>query len=339
MEPLSNQESAITGDGLGGRPAGQAPIEDEGRSLWSDAWRRIFRDRTAIACLSVIVLYTLVAIGVAVYDTGAEYGWWKPFSQMTDYSKPDRSPADFWNSDLPNRSWTDLLGTDWQGKSILLKSVFGTKVSMTVGFMANIIAIPLGMLLGAIAGYYGRFLDDIIVFVYSTLASIPGIILLIALKFAFKGVTILGLDLSGIHGIYIALGITSWIGTCRLIRAETLKIRELDYVTAARAIGRPGFIILLRHVLPNVFHLCIINFSLGFVGAVSAEVILSYLGLGVSVGTPSWGVMIDGARMDLYAGRWWQLTSAVGAIFFLVLALNIFGDRLRDALDPRLKNV
>jgi peptide/nickel transport system permease protein len=205
--------------------------------------------------------------------------------------------------------------------------------------MANIIAVPLGMILGALAGYYGKWIDSVIVWVFSTLASIPGIILLISMRYAFKGITILGLDLTGIHGLYIVLGVISWIGTCRLVRAETMKIRELDYVLAGQAIGTPGFIILLRHVIPNVLHLGIINFSLGFVGAIKAEVILSYLGLGVAVGTPSWGSMINSARMDLVVGRWWELTAAVGAMFLLVLAMNIFGDRLRDALDPKLRNV
>jgi peptide/nickel transport system permease protein len=162
--------------------------------------------------------------------------------------------------------------------------------------------------------------------------------LLIAMKFAFAGFKPFGLDLTGLHGLYIALAIVSWIGTCRLVRAETMKLRELDYVIAARASGRNSFVILIRHIIPNVLHIGIISFSLGFVGAVQAEVILSYLKIGVAVGTPSWGTMIDSARQSLFAGRWWQLTSAVTAMFFLVLALNIFGDRLRDALDPRLRN-
>lgn len=341
MEPLSENNEEVVGASMGGRPTGQAPIPYIGRSLWSDAWRRIFRDRVALLCLAIIAVYALVAIGVAVYETVAAHsnGAYPTFRELADYSKKERSPADFWNPEISNRSWTDVLGTDWAGKSVLLKTIFGVRVSMTVGLMANVIAIPLGMLLGAVAGYYGRWMDNIVVFIFSTLSCIPGIILLIALKFAFKGVTFLGLDLTGIHGVYIALGVTGWIGTCRLIRAETMKIRELDYCVAARAIGRPSFMILLRHVLPNVFHIGIINFSLGFVGAVGAEVTLSYLGLGVDVGTASWGDMINGARMDLFAGRWWELTSAVSAMFLLVLALNIFGDRLRDALDPRLKNV
>ena len=120
------------------------------------------------------------------------------------------------------------------------------------------------------------------------------------------------------------------------MRAETLKTRELDYVLAARASGRRGFPILLRHILPNVMHIGIINFSLGFVGAIAAEVTLSYLGLGIP-GAPSWGQMISGAQMGLVVGRWWQITAAGGAMFVIVLALNIFGDRLRDAFDPRLR--
>ena len=291
------------------------------------------RDRGAKLCLIIITFYALLAIGAGVYNILAEHNETIPsFQEMQDYSRTSRPPT-------MQDGWMGMLGTDWSGRSVLIKTVLGAKVSLTVGLMANIIAVPLGMILGAIAGYYGGRVDSIIVWGYSTLASIPGLILLIALKYAFKGVTFLGLDLTGINGIFIALGIISWIGTCRLVRAETLKLREMDYVVASRACGTSSFRILLKHIMPNVFHIGIINFSLGFIGAIKAEVMLSYLGLGVEVGTPSWGSMINSARMDLFAGRWWELTAAVGAMFLLVLALNIFGDRLRDALDPRLKNV
>jgi peptide/nickel transport system permease protein len=301
-----------------------------GRSLWSDARRRLMRDKSAMICFAVIVLYALVSIGGVVYDIVAERSEDLPtFAEMADPSKSDQPPS--------FESWKTVLGTDWYGKPIIIKTLLGAKVSMSVGLIANIIAVPLGMILGAIAGYYGRWIDSIIVWMFSTLMSIPGLVLLIAIKYAFTGVTIWGLDLSGIHGVYIALGIISWIGTCRLVRAETMKIRELDYVVAARASGACGFVILLRHVIPNVLHLGIINFSLGFVGAIKAEVMLSYLGLGVEPGVPSWGSMINAARLNLYSGKWWELTAAVGAMFFLVLALNIFGDRLRDAFDPKLK--
>ena len=303
-----------------------------GRSLWTDARRRLTRDRGAMICLAIIGLYALMAIGGAVYIAVAEHTHvWPTFQEMADYSHTNQPPS--------ADSWLHWLGTDWAGKSILIKTILGATASLTVGLMANVIAVSLGMILGALAGYYGGRMDMVIVWLFSTLESIPGIILLISLKYAFKNVTILGVDLSGIHGVYIALGIISWIGTCRLVRAEVMKIRELEYVMAARATGTGNLMILFRHVMPNVFHLGIINFSLGFVGAVSAEVILSYLGLGVAVGTPSWGTMINAARQDLFIGRWWELTSAVTALFFLVLALNIFGDRLRDALDPKLRNV
>ncbi|MDP6636213.1 MAG: ABC transporter permease [Phycisphaerae bacterium] len=304
-----------------------------GRSLWSDARRRILHDRWAMVCLGIIVLYTLVAIGGLCYELAAErYDDVKTFEEMTDYNNTNRAPT----LESPGL----YFGTDWAGKSVLYKTLLGVKVSLTVGFMANIIAIPLGVVLGALAGFYGKWIDTLVVWLFSTLASIPGIMLLIAIRYAFQEAPpVLGMDLNGVAGVCIALGVVSWIGTCRLVRAEVLKIRELDYVIAARAIGTPKFIIILRHVIPNVLHLAIINFSLGFVWAVKSEVILSYLGLGVPVGVPSWGNMINAARTDLFMGRWWELTSAVGAMFFLVLALNIFGDRLRDALDPKLRNV
>lgn len=282
-------------------------------------------------CLGIIVLYALIAIAGWAYEFVAE---------RSDSLPTFRETANYDLANLPPfESWRHPLGTDWGGKDVLLKALLGVKTSMAVGLMANVLAVPLGMFLGAIAGYYGGRIDDLIVWLYTTLASIPGIILLIAMKYAFKGVTFLGVDLSGIHGLYIALAVVSWIGTCRLVRAEVMKLRELEYVLAARSIGTRRIVILTRHILRNVAHLGIINFSLGFVGAIKAEVILSYLGLGVEVGVPSWGSMINAARMDLFIGRWWELTSAVAAMFLLVLAFNIFGDRLRDALDPKLRNV
>jgi peptide/nickel transport system permease protein len=301
-----------------------------GRSLWSDARRRLWRSWSTRLCLAVVVLYALLALGGTVYEILADHGVVPGWTDLANFQRSHKSPAEAQN-------WLEAFGTDWAGRSVLVKTVLGAKVSLTVALMANIIAVPLGMFLGALAGYYGRRIDDFIVWLYSTLASIPGLVLLIAMKYAFKDRSLMGLELGGIHGIYIALGVISWVGTCRLVRAETMKIRELDYVMAARATGLPSLGILMRHVIPNVMHIGIINFSLGLVGAVSAEVMLSYLGLGVDVGVPSWGTMINSARGDLFAGRWWELTAAVSAMFLLVLALNIFGDRLRDALDPRLK--
>ncbi len=295
-----------------------------GRGLWVDAMLRLLRDKAAMACFAVIVLYAFIAVASPVI-----FPHW---SSAHDYDHRNEAP-----------SWQYPLGTDALGRSVLVKVFLGAHVSMTVGFMANVIALPLGILLGALAGFFGRRIDDVVVWLYTTLASIPGIILLIALKFAFAdrvlfAGTFFQLDLSGMAGVYIALGLTSWIGTCRLVRAETMKLKELDFVLAARASGRRGLGIMFGHIVPNLVHIAIINFSLGFVGAISAEVILSFLNLGVQ-NLPSWGKMINEARMDLVVGRWWELTAAAAATFVIILAWNIFGDRLRDALDPKLRNV
>jgi ABC-type dipeptide/oligopeptide/nickel transport system permease subunit len=303
------------------------PVENEervGRSLWGDAVVRIRRDYVAMLCLTIIIIYTVVAI-----TAGIIYSDW---SKECDYNNRNQPPSAKY-----------LMGTDKFGHSVVSKTFLGAKVSLTVGFVANIIAIPLGLLLGAIAGFFGGFIDDIIVWFYTTLASIPGLIRVIAIKFAFEGIvffkgTWMEVDMSGMTGICVALAITGWINTCRYVRAEVMKVRELDYVTAAHAIGTPNFTILGRHILPNIMHIGIITFSLGFVGAVTAEVALSYLNLGVT-NMPSWGRMIAEAQADIIVGRWWQLVAASGAMFILVLALNIFGDRLRDALDPKLRNL
>jgi peptide/nickel transport system permease protein len=292
--------------------------------MWHSAWIRIRKDPAALLCLGVVLVYALVAIIAPLVFSG--------WQMAHDYAMTNRPP-----------SWRHLLGTDAMGRSVLIKTLLSAHVSMTVGFVANAIAIPLGMFLGALAGYFGRRVDDVIVWLYTTLASIPGIILLIAIKFAFQGKVLfegtwVQLDLGGMAGLCIALGVTSWINTCRLVRAETMKIKELDYVTAARASGKRGIGILFSHVFPNVSHIGIINFSLGFVSAIIAEVTLSYLNLGV-MDLPSWGKMINAARMELVVGHWWEFTAAVVATFIIVLAWNILGDRLRDALDPSLKNV
>jgi peptide/nickel transport system permease protein len=140
----------------------------------------------------------------------------------------------------------------------------------------------------------------------------------------------------GIFAVYIALGVTNWVSLCRLIRGEFIKHKSREYVLAAESIGATHGVRIFRHILPNVIHIVIINLSLQFQTAIKTEVILSYLGLGAQ-GQPSWGVMIDDAKLELARGVWWQLTAATAAMFFIVLAFNIFGDALRDALDPKLK--
>ena len=185
--------------------------------------------------------------------------------------------------------------------------------------------IPLALLFGISAGYFGGRIDDAVFFLISTLASIPGLLLLIAL------IMVLG---RGTVQVCVALGVTSWVGFCRLSRAETFKLREMDYVEAARSLGVSNAKIILRHILPNLAHLIVITFVLLFSGLVLSETVLSYLGVGVD---GSWGQMIDQARDELSREPviWWNLGAASSALFFLILAVNMVGDAVRDILDPR----
>lgn len=278
------------------------------RSLWADAWDRLKQDKMAVVCLAIVVAYALIAllssVGLIAADWSKEVG--------PSYAAPS---ADFW------------LGTDIFGRSVMSKVIHGTQVAMSVGLVSSLIAIPIGVGLGAIAGYYGGKIDEVIVWFYTTFSSIPYIMLLMSFSL------ILG---KGITSIYIALGLTSWVGLCRLIRGEVMKHKNREYVQAAESIGVGKMRRLYKHILPNVTHIVIIRTSLQFQVAIKSEVILSYLGLGVT-GQPSWGTMINDAKLELARDVWWQFAGATIAMFIVVLAFNILGDALRDALDPKLK--
>lgn len=277
-------------------------------SLWKDAFKRLASDRLALIALFIVVVYFFVAflssIGLIASNWSQEVG------------ASNLAP-----------SFDHLFGTDIFGRSVLQKVIRGTQVAMSVGVAASIIAIPIGVLLGAFAGYFGGWIDDFVTWLYTTFSSVPNIMLLISITL------ILG---KGIFSVYIALGATSWVTLCRLIRGEVMKHKEREYVQAAGAIGGGHLRKLFRHILPNVSHIIIINTSMQFQIAIKSEVILSYLGLGVQ-GEPSWGTMIDDAKLELVRGVWWQLAGATVAMFFILLAFNILGDALRDALDPKLK--
>ncbi len=277
-------------------------------SLWRDSWGRLYQDKWAILALAIVVVYSLTALlsfmGIIASDWAREVG----------------------GSNLPP-SADHWFGTDIFGRDVLQKVIRGTRVAMSVGLATSLIAIPVGVVLGALAGYFGGWIDDLITWLYTTFSSIPNIMLLISITM------ILG---KGLFAVYVALGATSWVTLCRLIRGEVMKHKEREYVQAASAIGGGHMRKLFRHILPNVTHIIIINTSLQFQVAIKSEVILSYLGLGVQ-GEPSWGTMIDDAKLELSRGVWWQLAGATLAMFIIVLAFNILGDALRDSLDPKLK--
>ncbi len=220
-----------------------------------------------------------------------------------------------------------LFGTDIFGRSVATRVIKATETAVAIGVVVSIIAIVIGTTLGMLAGYFGGIIDEIIVWFYTTFSSIPSIMLLVAIAF------ILG---KGTTTVFLSLGLTSWVGLCRIVRAEVMKHKEREYIAAANAIGATHSRKLIKHILPNISHLLIINFTQTFDSAVKAEVVLSFLGLGV-VGRPSWGTMIDDSKLELARGVWWQLAAATLAMFVIVLAFNILGDALRDALDPKLK--
>jgi ABC-type dipeptide/oligopeptide/nickel transport system permease subunit len=282
-----------------------------GRSLLQDGLRRLKKDRLAMVCIGIVVIYAMTALlakfGLIATPWDATVG--------ASYEAPSLKSVPL------------FFGTDNFGRSVFYKVLQGTRVSMSVGLVSCLISTPIGVMLGALAGYFGGWVDEVVVWLFTTLSSVPSIMLLIAIVF------VLG---KGIGAIYFALGITAWVGLCRVIRGEFLKHKERDYVLAAESIGASHFSRVFRHILPNVSHFIIIDISIQFMSAIKAEVILSFLGIGVQ-GQPSWGVMIDDAKLELARGAWWQLAGATVAMFFIVLAFNILGDALRDALDPKLK--
>jgi peptide/nickel transport system permease protein len=276
-----------------------------------------------MVCFAVIVLYFLLAGFIYL----AELFDWRvgPIRWQEEVSK---------SYEPPGRE--SILGTDIFGQSVLRKTLYGAKISITVALCASFISLAIGVPLGAIAGYFRGFVDEIIVWIYSTLSSIPYILLILAFAVVLRDKTLFGYKLTGITTVYLAIGLTSWVGICRLIRGEVMKHKEREYVLAARSYGCSGRRIIFKHLMPNVFHLVIIDFSLRFVAFIHAEVILSFLGLGEAE-RPSWGAMINDARIELSRGVWWQMAAATIAIFLISLALNIFGDALRDSLDPKLR--
>jgi peptide/nickel transport system permease protein len=331
-----------------------------GRSWWGEVWYRFRKSRLAVIALVVFLSYVVMALAVAF---GGLAGNWEesvgksyqapPWIQAFSVPESESAGGKIVNiiTSFPRNlvmavklSWQEpalMFGTDIFGQSVLRKTIYGAKTSLTVAFLASLISIGIGLPLGAVAGYFGKRVDDFIVWLYSTLSSIPYILLILAFAFVLKDKVLFAgtrwaIPLTGITSVYLAIGLTSWVGLCRLIRGEVIKHKSRDYVSAARAFGASNYYIIFRHIVPNVFHLVIIDFSLRFVGFIHAEVILSFLGLGAK-DVPSWGVMIDDARLELGRGVWWQMVAATIAIFVVSLALNLVGDALRDALDPKLK--
>ena len=227
------------------------------------------------------------------------------------------------------RAATLPFGADKWGRDVLKKTIKGSQTSIFVGLAAAAVAVFLGTLFGAVAGYYGAWVDDLFNWFYSVFSSIPYLLLILAVAAV--------LQQKGILTIVLILGLTGWTGTFRLIRGEYLKHKAREYVQAADAIGASHARRMFVHIFPNVSHVVLVQLSIYAVGFIKAEVILSFLGFGVPVDVVSWGSMLNEAQNELILGKWWQLAAAGTAMALLVTAFSLFTDALRDALDPKLK--
>lgn len=300
---------------------------------------RLLRDKIAAISLVIVIAYLLAAVGCEAYSFVCAQKGMTPVYDRQDQSAIYQPPS--------SRHW---LGTDFMGRDVMLRAVAGTSTAVKVGLAASLIAAVIGVMLGLVAGYFGGKIDAVVVWLYSTFASMPTLLfilafaLLVSRGFLFPPLQTLFQTLSGKYhldpgmaAIYLGIGMTGWVSLCQVVRAEAMRLREAAYIQAVRTAGFGSFYIIFRHLLPNIFHLVIIYSTMRFAFAIMTEVIVSYLGLGVQL-SPSWGIMISDGQERLWRGIWWEVAAATGFMFFLVLALNLLGDALNDALDPKKKS-
>ncbi len=340
------------------------------QEMWRNAWREVRRNRLAIGALAVLGVFIVVGAAdsaswrdVERTDDGAPRLTREgrpvlgaPLSLLDRACGPLRVSETSYSAPLAthllmretvleeidgrfvtrqvhqplDRPGKHLLGTDKTGEDVLYKTIKSIRTGLVVGGLTTLIALPVAIVLGVLAGFFGGWIDDAVQYLYSTVSSVPWVLLVVAFMMVFG---------QGLVQLCVVMGLTGWVGLCRVLRGEAMKLREREYVQAALALGVSKFRVLGRHVVPNVMHLVLINTVLRFSGLILAEAVLSYIGVGVGPDTYSWGSMIDQARGEL--GRdpivWWSLAAAFVAMFGLVLTANLFGDALRDALDPRLR--
>ncbi len=274
--------------------------------LRSVFWTRLRQNRLALAGGTlVLIMFVLATIASLVGDPGD-----------IDVTRKLMPP-----------SWAHPLGTDQLGRDVLVRMLYGARISLLVGFVAVGIATFIGVVLGAVAGYYGGWADSVVMRFVDIMLCFPSFFLILAV-IAF-------LDPS-IWNIMIVIGLTSWMGVARLVRAEFLSLRERDYVLAAQALGASDIRLIFRHILPNALTPVLVSATLGIAGAILTESALSFLGIGVQPPTPSWGNMLIDGKQTLGIA-WWLSVFPGLAILFTVLGYNLLGEGIRDALDPRLK--
>lgn len=276
---------------------------------WRTA-RRFARNKLAVAGLIVIVLLYLSAIF-------APWLMRYPYDELHSGARDLPPSATYW------------LGTDRNGRDVYSRLIWGGRVSMAAGFASVVIIMTIGVALGALAGFFGGIIDQLLMRFTDILLSIPLILLLITAASLFT---------PGLRTTIIVIGLSSWPGTARLVRGQFLALKEQEYVTAARSVGASAPRIMFRHLFPNALPIIIVQATIWLSYAILLEASLSYLGLGVVIPTPSWGNMLQDGQRELLAGAWWLTFFPGMAIFLTVLSFNLVGDGLRDALDPRHGN-
>lgn len=241
-----------------------------------------------------------------------------------------------------------VFGTDKVGQDVLYQALKSIRTGLMIGTLTTLIMLPFAILMGLMAGYFRGWIDDVIQYLYTTLNSIPGVLLIAAAVLLLQVYIANNADkftsleqMADMRLLFLCaiLGLTSWTGLCRLLRGEAMKLRQIEYVQAAKAFGVGHFSVMLRHLLPNVMHIVMISIVLDFSGLVLAEAVLSYIGVGVDPTMQSWGNMINSARLEMARDPivWWSLLAAFIFMFVLVLAANLFSDAVRDAFDPRIR--
>lgn len=321
---MKTPSASAAGDGGAGQSVGGKTVDGMMRRLW--------RRRRARWCLLVLGLYLAAALwGEAVYQHARATGETPAYNRVNTnlrYLPPvgfrDAETRDALPEAARGRHW---LGTDNLGRDVLSRLLQGARIAFRVGVVTSAIAIPLGVLLGCLGGYFGGRMDAWVLWMCATVAAMPGILFVLAIAMVMG---------KGLLGLYVGIGFTTWVGVCRVVRAEVVKHRERPYIEAARLMGYSHARVLCRHLLPNILHVVLIALSLRFPAAVGSEVFISFLGIGVQH-EPSWGVMVANARLRLWQGMWWEMTAVTLAIFGLVLCANLLADELRDLLDPTLR--
>ena len=278
-------------------------------SFWSDAWRRLRKNKSAMIALAVLAVMVFCAIFAPI---------------ISPYSPTEQN----WDDAFQMPSFQHLLGTDNFGRDILSRIIYGSRISLLVGVSSIVTAIIAGGLLGAVSGYYGGRVDNLMMRTMDILMAIPGMLLAISLAAAMK---------PGLLSLVIAIAVAEVPGYARVVRASVLTIKDQEYIEAAESIGASDARIILRHIIPNCMAPIIVQATLGMAGAILSAASMSFLGLGIQPPTPEWGSMLSAAKD--YITSYWHMAAFPGiAIMITIFSLNALGDGLRDALDPRLKN-